>query len=361
MRIIHLVRAKTWGGGEQYARDLCEYSARQGNKLIVCTRGLDFIDRKFSFENVRLEKMSLGGVLDFISPLKLARIIRSCAEDSVILHVHNFKDAEIAIKARKIARIDKKVIIVCSRHLVKPGKKSLRWKMIYSGIDRLVFVSEFSKMKFLSSDPPVDVSKICVVHNSILPLPSHTKYTEGKHNTVKLLFVGRISEEKGLDVLIESLSKLKWKDVRLTIVGTGPTTLIDDLKNRAEKVGVSDRIDWKGFAENVYSEIVVSDICISPSRAQEAFGLTLLEYMSQGKPVIATNNGAQNEIITNGIDGLLVQPESVQNLSEAIGRLISDDTLRENMGKAAYQTFMDKFSYPVFFQKMKEVYENTIA
>ncbi|MDE6299263.1 MAG: glycosyltransferase, partial [Muribaculaceae bacterium] len=163
MRIIQLVRATTWGGGERYALDLCGRSAENGDKVTVVSRGIPAVDSRFSHLPVEMVKIPLGGFLDFSSPGKLARLIMSYPEERVIIHVHNFKDAEIVARAKKIIGHRKEVRLICTRHLVKRGKRSVRWKFILSGIDRLIFVSDLAKREFLSSNPPIDPIKIGII------------------------------------------------------------------------------------------------------------------------------------------------------------------------------------------------------
>ncbi|MDE6397528.1 MAG: glycosyltransferase family 4 protein [Muribaculaceae bacterium] len=357
MRIIHLVRATTWGGGEQYAKDLCDYSAEAGHRVTVFTRGIPQVDNRFTCPGIQREELPLGGVFDFVSPRKLAKWINGVTDREVFVHVHTFKDAEIVARAKRIVGKRKKIVLVCTRHLVKRGKKSFRWKRIYSALDRLIFVSELAKSEFLSSNPPIESSKLTVIHNSVR-VPKHEPVeTVEEQKEIRLLYTGRVSEEKGIDVLIKSLAIIKNTRLKLIIAGTGPESLTDSLKKLASELGVSDRIEWTGFLEDVYSEIRSADICVAPSRWREPFGLTIIEFMSQGKPVITTSNGDKKEIITDGEDGLLEEPDTSEALAEAIARLVSDESLRMRLGDQAAKTFNSRFTYPVFFQKIITAYE----
>ncbi len=357
MRIIHLVRATTWGGGERYAKDLCDRSADDGHNVTVFSRGIPEIDRRFEHPDIELRRLPLGGIFDFVSPLKLARYIDSLPDDEIFVHVHNFKDAAIVARAKHLIRNHKKLILICTRHLVKRGKTSSRWKRIYSAIDGLIFVSELAKSEFLSSSPPIDTGKISVIHNSIL-IPENSPYIPtAPHPEIRLLYTGRISEEKGIDVLIKSLTMLENENIRLTIAGTGTSDMISSLRRLALRLGVSDKIEWTGFKENVFDAIAESDICIAPSKWREPFGLTIIEFMSQGKPVISTSNGAQKEIITDGIDGLLVEPDDPRALAEAIRTLSSDHNLRLELARHAAATFETRFSYRIFYSRILNAYK----
>ncbi|MDE6577224.1 MAG: glycosyltransferase family 4 protein [Muribaculaceae bacterium] len=357
MRIVHLVRATSWGGGERYALDLCEQSVSRGHDVTVVTRGIPRMDKYFSHLPGKIKKMPLGGIFDMVSPVKLASLIKSFPEERVVVHVHNFKDAEIVARAKYLVGNKKKVHLVVTRHLVRRGKKSLRWKFIYAGIDRLLFVSQLAKNEFLSTQPLIASEKIRVVHNSII-FPE--KYSEpvpvAEHEILNILYAGRVASEKGLDVLIRAMGQLKNLPVRLTVTGTGEKEYLTQLWKLSEEVGVSDRITWTGFAKDVYKEIRDGDICVAPSIAKESFGLTIIEFMSQGRPVITTSNGAQTEIITDGEDGILVEAGNVEALADAIRKLAEDSDLRHRIGEKGAETFRKRFSYDVFFKKIMEEY-----
>lgn len=358
MNIIHLVRPVSWGGGEQYVFDLCRKCQEEGDNVTVVSRGSAIVDHRFHEAGIQTVKMPVGGFLDFKTPWQLSRMILAMPDSKVVLHVHTFKDAELALRVKRLVGEKKEVKLVCTRHLVKPGKKGLRWKLIYRGIDRMIFVSQLALNEFLSGNPPIDRSKLEVVHNSIL-IPEdmpQVRYSSPKDKKFIILYSGRISREKGIDVLIRSLGILKDENVELRIAGIGHEDFELELMKLAEKEGVSNRITWVGFVKDVYPEIRKADICVVPSIWKEPFGLTIIEGMSQGKPVVTNNNGAQPEIITNGVDGILIPPSNPNDLASAILKLIKDPSFRLRIGENASKTFQRKFRYELFLKKIKDLY-----
>ena len=363
MNIIHLVRATTWGGGERYALDLCRKSIETGHNVIVATKGAEDIDKRFSDAGAQIKNLPLGGVFDFQSPFSLAKIIRGIEGEEVILHVHTFKDAEIAARAKVIVGNKKRVRLVCTRHLVKKGKVSPRWNFIYRNIDAFIFISNLAKDVFMEGGPVIPEEKIKVIHNSIIipekysiPIPP----AQSDSGNITLLYTGRISPEKGIESLIDAMALLPSNgnfQISLRIAGTGKDTYIASLQQLAEEKGVGDRISWLGFVSDIFGEIRNADICVAPSVWREPFGLTIIEFMSQARPVITTNNGAQTEIITPCKDGILIPPSDPQALAEGIKSLASDIALREGMGNEAFTTFNSKFSYNVFFNRIIKVYQ----
>jgi len=89
----------------------------------------------------------------------------------------------------------------------------------------------------------------------------------------------------------------------------------------------------------------------------EGCSLAAQEYMSQGHPILATNNGGQREYIVDGHNGLLVPPGDAVRLAEAMSRLIDDADLRRRMGRQAKADFDDHLSYEHFYKKIRKIYE----
>lgn len=364
MKTIHLVASRTWGGGERYVLDLARTLMNEGEEVEIITKGEKPTDEPFKKAGLNVSRLPLGGEFDIISPILLGRRLRRDPSRRILIHVHNFRMASLAVKARALAgNCGKEIRILCTRHLVKPGKRSARAKGIYSGLDGIVFVSDLARREFLSGNPEVDAAKLHVVHNSIIPpetaggTASSGSTSAGKTDSkeISLLFIGRISEEKGLEPLIRALGRLRDLPVRLRIAGVGKGPYVSRLKGEVWRANVTDRVEWLGHCDDVYEEIRRADIGVAPSTARESFGLVLLEFMSQGVPVITTDHGAQPEIITSGEDGLLVPPDNTDALAKAIRTLAESAALRRRIGEKGLETFRSRFAYPRFIRELKGV------
>lgn len=350
MKIIHLVSNKVWGGGEQYVLDLSLESVADGNSVTIVSRDIPAVAGRYKDAGLPVITMPLKGAIDIVSPWRLARLLRK--EQQAIVHVHNFKDATVAIRARKLSG-NNNVRIVMTRHLVKPAKKI----SLYNRLDAMIFVSHLAKEEFMSTSPVIDATKIHVIHNSIKHTPATAESEPGKGLT--LMFHGRIAPEKGIETLIKAFATIDNKDTRLVIVGSGNEEYIRELQSLAAANGVAERIEWTGHSNDIHPLIEKADIGICPSHVREAGALSVIEYMAHGKPVIASNNGAQPEYVTSGTNGILVAPGDTQALAEAIATL-SNSTVRGTMSKAARETFKERLAYPIFFEKIKKVYKTVL-
>ena len=169
---------------------------------------------------------------------------------------------------------------------------------------------------------------------------------------------GRINPEKGLDTLIEALGSLTSRQWQLKLAGTGQARDVSPLVRRIRELDMADRVEWLGYVNDVPAEIREQNVFVGvlPSRVPEAFGLALLDYMSCGVPVITTDNGAQSEIITDGVDGMLFAPDDSEAMARALGRMIDDRAGRDRMAREALHTAATRFSYNRFFEAITRAY-----
>ncbi len=350
MKIIHLVSNKVWGGGEQYVLDLATEFASKGNDVTIVARNINAVTGRFKDAGLSVTTMALKGATDLISPVRLARLIGH--GEPVIIHVHNFKDATTALRARTLSR-NRNVRIVMTRHLIKPAKR----KSLYNKLDAMIFVSHLAKNEFMSTSPVIDATKVHVIHNSIkLQRPTECHHA---NNELTIMFHGRLSPEKGIDTLLRAFALADIPHARLIIAGGGNEEYVKELQTIADKAGISQQITWTGHVTDIHPLIARADIGVCPSKWREPFGLAVIEYMAHGKPVITTNNGAQPEYLTNGIDGIMTPPDDVEALATAI-KSLSDAGQRQAIGKAAQKTFEGRLAYPIFIERIENVYKTVL-
>lgn len=360
MNIVHLISNKVWGGGERYALDLCTEAAGRGNDVKVFCRKIEAVAAPFRKAGLNVSILPLRGAFDIVSPLRLSKAL-DAMEGETTIHVHNFKDAGTAIRARKLMRAPERVRIICTRHLIKPAKTDRSSLERYRELDAIVFVSKYALDEFLTSNPDIDRRKLSVIYNSIKPPCPTTKNDENRPSSaVNLIFAGRIHPEKGLDVLVKALALLSDLDVKLTVCGTGDSRDVMPVVRLARGLDVNNRIEWAGHVDDVFEYIRRADIGVLPSVFREPFGLVLLEFMSQALPVVATDAGAQLEIIDNEETGLIVKAGDEEALATAIRTLTNDREKRLAMGAKAAAAVKERFGYDTFYNEIMRVYRGEL-
>ncbi|MCJ7763568.1 MAG: glycosyltransferase family 4 protein, partial [Dehalococcoidales bacterium] len=186
--------------------------------------------------------------------------------------------------------------------------------------------------------------------SSVLPIE---EFCDGKKN---ILFVGRLEKRKGMDYLLKAYEKVKKEcpESRLIIVGPG-TRSRHKYEKQVSKKGLTDVV----FVGNVsYDELPryykTADIFCAPATGQESFGIVLLDAMAVGTPVVATNIDGYAGVMTNEQEGLLVPPKNEHELARALLKLMSDDSLRQQMGDSGLAT-AQKYDWEKVVKFKKEV------
>ena len=359
LSVMQVFASPGWGGGEKYAFDLSVALARDGHRVTVVSRRSDIIRNKCVGAGLQYEEMPLGGVPDLVSAWKLAHLVRSAKAD--IIHVHNFKDAFTAVYAAKLCGAVK---VVVTRHLVRRGKKTALYRWLYRNLDAIVFVSELARGEFLSGVHSLE-NRATVIYNGIKAdgrqeaVDVRSRYDIGK-DVFLVGFTGRVVPEKGVDVLVKAVGMMQ-SNIAVLVAGSGDIEYVESLKQLACEHGVSDRVTFCGYVDDVESFVASVDVGVVPSIAREAFCFSAVEYIKAGKPVVASGNGAQAEYICDGQNGLLVPAGDAEALAAAFDRLAGDAALCERLGKAARQTFVDNFGYEKFYGRMMEVYRHVVS
>ena len=359
MTIYHIVSNKEWGGGEQYVYDLCQRQRADGIHVCIFSKPVADIVRKYEEAGIEVQPLRLGGAADVASAWEMAQAINRTGPCTI--HAHNFKDAFTACYARRLTR-NKQVRVVMCRHLTRTGKNSLLYRWLYDQLDALCFDSQLSKDMFLSTHPTIDNGKLSIVHTSIVTPAEAVKPADLRtelgiaDGIVVAMYHGRLDEEKGLDTLIEAAAQLRELDFRLVLIGRGSEQYTTHLQQAIADKGLKEKVILAGFRHPVLPYVAASDFGILASIVSEGCPLSPQEYMSQGRPVVATNNGGQREYITDGVNGLLVEPGNAAQLAEALRRLINDAPLRQRLGRQAKADFDDHMNYEHFFQQIRRLY-----
>ena len=359
MKIFHIVSNKEWGGGEQYVYDLCQRQKADGIDVQVFCKPIGSIASKFEEAGIKVKLLPLGGALDAKSAWRMATVVKKAGP--CVIHAHNFKDAFTAAYARKLAIANKQIRGVVCRHLVRKGKNSWLYRWLYGQLDCLCFNSHVSEDMFLSTHPAIDNNKLCIVHTSIV-VPAQLQPVDIRQefslptDCVIVMYHGRLDPEKGIDTLLEAVDILHDKTFRLILVGRGSEAYTAHLNAIVAEKRLQDKVILAGFRNPVLPYVASCDVGVLPSVVPEGCSLSAQEHMSQGHPIIATNNGGQREYIISGSNGLLVPPGDAQALAAAMGQLIDDDDLRRRMGQKAQADFYDHLSYENFYKKISTIY-----
>jgi glycosyltransferase involved in cell wall biosynthesis len=231
----------------------------------------------------------------------------------------------------------------------KPLKPLRLWALCRA--DRIIAISDYTRRRAIKANK-LPAPKIRLLHNCLDPGPAISPPRPAQSSHRSLLTVARMSRSeryKGHDYVIRAMPALLacFPDLTYDVVGEGDWQ--PELQALAERAGVGPAVHFHGFVPDAELNDLYAraSIFVMPSRA-EGFGFVFLEAMAHELPVIAGNRDATPEVVVDGDTGLLVDPTSVEAITGAISRLLSDDCLRQKMGQAALTHSQDNFSFDTF-------------
>lgn len=175
----------------------------------------------------------------------------------------------------------------------------------------------------------------------------------------ELLFVGRLSHEKGVDVLVDAVGMMP-EGTRLSIAGDGPQRAA--LAQRADRVAPG-RVTFHGRVDGgrVRELLASAAVSVVPSRWHENQPMTILESFAMSVPVVVTNLGGMPELVRDGAEGLVVPPDDATALAGALSRLLEDPEKRRLMGEQARARVVAEFGIDRHLARIDEVYAEATA
>lgn len=210
--------------------------------------------------------------------------------------------------------------------------------------------------------------RIKVIYNGIIPeeYELHPRDISLKselglaHNARLVGFLGRLSFEKGADILIRAAPAIlrKQRTAHLVIVGDGPERA--DLERMAQELGVFKRVHFLGYRQNIPEILSALHVVAVPSR-QAGFELILAEAMASGVAVVASRVGPIPEVIADGETGILVPPQDPEAFADAIIKLMGQPDRRKRMGEAGRARVRERFSIKRMVSETEALYERLVA
>lgn len=236
--------------------------------------------------------------------------------------------------------------------------------------DKIVAVSNATAAQFS------DRSKVVVIHNGFavgeftVPSTARSEFRRRLNISETDLVTGCVGRikwgRKGQEHLIQAAHLLKTRGIisKILIVGSpfpGNEIHLDRLKQLAQDLGVEDQIIFIGEVSDAKPAYASMDIFVLPSAYPEPFGGVVMEAMSMGLPVIATNLGGSLDQVVDGVTGFLVPPGDPHSLSERLELLANDAELRRKMGMAGRERIVKNFSLSEMVKKIEAVYDSVVA
>jgi glycosyltransferase involved in cell wall biosynthesis len=355
------------GGSELYVHDLALFLHNRGHEVTILTTDVYAPENASLVFNKKNESVRVIRFKVATYSRKLARLFismyipKECIERKIesmnfdILHFHNLADLTFPValwrsKCTKLITCHTLFEVTNYHHLA--GPRLFYFKKVLKHVNALHVLSQRDRITLMHLG----------IRQGIVVIPPGISvddfYASPYRGGNKLLFVGRISPEKGLETLLYALSQIR-SDCELLIVGPIQnrkyytwlrSEFSKEFKGRVRMVGALNR-------EELIEAYANADVFVFPSR-MESFGMVLMEAMASRLPIVSTNVGVARELIIEGENGFVVSVNDWRAMARQIELLLADGNLRRVMGDNNRNLAEKRFRSEDNFCKLLELYRD---
>ncbi len=347
-KILFYASSNEFGGAERYLLQILTGISRSKYQPVLVTENRA-LGAKISANMPELKYECISGMLGWAGFLRLLFFDRP---DAVHFNMHVPFSCVIPIiftavlKVPAISATVHSVDVTDSKYpFVKPIKKNIA-KNVLKMIGSFICVSKDSKKRF-SENYGISPDKITVIYNGIAPentdQQKHPGIQAAAGSGAVVGTVSRLIKNKGIEVMLNAFRMMtdSREDVSFLVVGGGRLRLA--FMQQAADLGLTGRINFTGHVEDVHPFLDMMDVFVMPSLS-ESMPFSLMEAMSAGKPVIATDVGGVKELVFQNESGLLVPPNDPKEMFRAILALLNDPDRAVSIGNKAKERIYRDFS-----------------
>lgn len=360
MKILQICSARQLGGGEKHLADLANGLARRGHDVhAALIPASPLLMELSSVPTQNIAELPMRNSLNVASALKLARFVRR--NEIEIVHAHVARDYPLAalVTRRAGARL------VLTRHVLFPLSRIHR--LTLRRTSRVIAVSQ-AVAEGLRAQNIFEPERIVCVHNGIdverFARKAAARREPRMSKKLRVGMVGHLAPIKGQEDFIHAAAVVcgERDDVEFIIAGEDKSRngkhrrrlemLIDELS-------LNQRVSLAGWIEDVAELLPTFDLFVSPARS-EPFGLSIVEAMAAGVPVVATMSEGAREIIDDDQSGRLVPIGDVEALGKAICELLSDPAQCRRLAEKARRVARERFSLERMVEATEQAYREVL-
>ena len=346
MKVLHIINNLGSGGAEKLLEDLIPLMNKMENveaDILLLTDEKNVFYDSLINKGVKVDVVKYRNMYDIRNIFEIKKHIVDGDYD--IVHTHTFPTQYWVALSRMFTE-NKKVKFITTEHSTHNRRREKFYfryidKLIYSQYDSIISITEKTRDNLIDWIDPKHkkVDKHVVIENGVdiakikaaLPYKKNELINGITKNTKLICMVGRFTEAKDQPTLIRAVSKLS-RDIHLVLVGEGP--LMGDNKKLAEELGISDRVHFLGFRQDIPRILKTVDIVVLSSH-WEGLSLASIEGLASGKPFIASKVPGLEEIVEG--HGVLFEKGNYNQLCEIITSLLNDSKIYNETAKSCVQ------------------------
>lgn len=366
MKVLHVIESLGVGGAETLLVNLLPELQSQGDEVTLAVmRGPFDLRPALEAQGVRVVVLRARHRWNLLGAAReLAALVRSGGFE--VVHAHLYFPAVAAALSRRLGLHRAAQVVSFHNLAYAPGVNKagagLRWRkrlaaaLYPRGFDAMLGVSAAVARHY---EQALGLRGVQVLHNPVpraladRPQPVADAAPEG----FSVVVPGRLVHEKGHADFLQALALLRAQGRRVSVTLAGHGPLRAALEQQIGALGLADGVAITGALPHAQLLDVVeaASLVVVPSRF-EGFGLTALEAMALGRPVLATTAGGLPEVIEHGASGWLVPPQDPALLAQAIGQLMDDAPLRQRLGAAGRLRAQQRFSLHAVTARLRDIY-----
>lgn len=360
--VTHVITTIEIGGAENQLLILSRAQVSLGLEVhVIYLKGAPTLEEKFRESDIEVHHFAANKSL-LIQLFALRRYVKYF---NGVIHAH-LPQAEI------VAKFSRPKNFVVTRHFGgpffprRPGLLSkILSRIVTSRNTKVIAISQavrdyLFQSREIRSDKEIHViyygfdSETFKLKSNLIPVENEVR--EFIQDSFVVGIVARLSPEKDFPTFLKAFQILAEEvlEAKALVLGVGPSSV--ELKNMSKDLGLETRIFWAGKKANISSYMDLMDVLLLTSKF-EGFGMVLLEGMSSGLPIIATNVSAIPEVIGNGGPGILVPAGDYKEFASALVKLASSSEKRKELGNLG-RNWVKKFSVNKMIKKVNSVYES---
>lgn len=359
MRLIFLVtRADTIAGAQVHTRELAKMLCDRGHEILVVTGASGPFSE--ALQQLEIPTLACGALQREINPLKdwqalveLRQIIWQFQPDVVTAH-----SSKAGILGRVACKLNSVPCIFTAHGWAFTEGVPQPTRILYQLLERLlepfasqiICVSEYDRR--IGLEIGMNPRRLITIHNGMPDILPSLQANLESASPVRIATVARIDSQKDYPTLLKACQPIN--DIHLDLVGDGPK--LSEMKDLAQSLGMSDRVNFLGFRKDV-SEILAKAHIFTLISNWEGFPLSTLEAMRAGLPIVVSDVGGASEAVTEGKTGYCIPRGDVLALRKRLFTLVTDPELRRTLGQAARQRYESEFTFEHMFQQTLSVYE----
>lgn len=359
MRILHIETGKhLYGGALQVLYLLKGLNAKGVQNTLVCSEGSAIAEAAATVANIAM--LPMAGELDAMFPIRLRRILKTLRPDMV--HVHSRRGADLWTPAAA-AGLD--IPLVVTRRVDNPEPRLLA-TLKYRRYRRIIAISMGIQNVLLSKG--IAPHKIdCIL--SAVETAAYQRACDRSwflnafqlgNNVRAVAVIAQLIPRKGHRFLLEIAPELfrRFPEVRLLFFGKGKHGEV--LRRQCEQEGLSGRVQFAGFREDLPRILPCLDLVVHPA-TMEGLGVSLLQASAAGVPIVASRTGGIPEIVEDNENGILVSPGDSNGLLEAISSVLGNTEAAGEMGLCGKKRVRKYFSVDRMVAGNLAVYRELLA